>query len=527
MVKLIRLSFPVSDSRMWRTTCVALASAITLLVSSTASAALREYRVHFEPSPSSSAAGYTLHIGGDTGSYAVDFDLGAPPEQGGTVVYAVDLEDSTDLFVALRAYDSAGAQSVFSNEIRVAAVVLPPTEPPAPEEPAPEEPPVEEPPVMDPPSPEEPPAAPAAEDPTDPPPTGGGVDGQLELGFGLGLSATADGMINTVLTDGSLEFLTMDSLAAKRNLRPVRCDLDGDGDRDLVVGFGGNSAGQVALIFLENTAVSSVSTIMAGTRKYRSRSGGTYPACGDLDNDGRAEIVIGFDSSMRGVVQLFDDVQTGFSPLASARADGEGYMQIPVPEGFWGQVYPAIGNIDADDMNELVAGLGRTSRGGRLVVLDDLSTDFEVHPGNRTGEPWLRVDPNPEKLQRRTRVMPTLGDIDGDGRDEIAVSFGRGSRARIAVLNDAVDGFPMTSDSIFMITAGRSRYQNKNGETRSAFGDADGDGYDELIVGFRGSSRHEVQIFDDMRAGMRSMVAGDGFISAIDTSTKIFPTPKN
>ena len=85
----------------------------------------------------------------------------------------------------------------------------------------------------------------------------------------------------------------------------------------------------------------------------------------------------------------------------------------------------------------------------------------------------------------------------------------------------------MTSDSIFMITAGRSRYQNKNGETRSAFGDTDGDGYDELIVGFRGSSRHEVQVFDDVRAGMRSMVAGDGFISATDTSSTIVPTPKN
>ena len=110
MVDTIRILSPVLDSRMQRTACVALASAIALLVSTTASAALREYRVHFEPSPSSSAAGYTLHIGPNAGNYALDFDLGAPPEQGGTVIYAVDLEDSTDLFVALRAYDASGVQ---------------------------------------------------------------------------------------------------------------------------------------------------------------------------------------------------------------------------------------------------------------------------------------------------------------------------------------------------------------------------------------------------------------------------------
>ncbi len=104
---------------------------IALLTSTSANAVMREYRVYFEPSASSSAAGYTLHIGPDTGEYPLDFDLGAPLS-GGTVIYAVDLEDSIDLFVAVRAYDSNGLQSSYSNELRVAAILPPPPPPPPP-----------------------------------------------------------------------------------------------------------------------------------------------------------------------------------------------------------------------------------------------------------------------------------------------------------------------------------------------------------------------------------------------------------
>ena len=515
MVKPIRHPLFFSRSRVRRAARVAFCSAIVLLVSTTASAALREYRVQFQPSSSVSAAGYTLHIGPETGTYSLEFDLGAPPVEGRTVIYAVDLEDSIDLFVALRTYDVNGVQSVFSNELRVAATLPPP--PPPSEEPAPEE----------------PLPAPPPDSPTSPPPDGGGgsnggVGSLLDDRFPLGLSTTANGLIHTVFADGSLEFLTMDSLAAKGKLRPVRCDLDGDGDLDLVIGFDRRgSGGQVAVIFLQDAAVFSVSTITAGPEGYRARSGRTYPACGDLDGDGRAEIVIGFGRRMRGVVQVFDDLQTGFSPLASARSNSEGYMQISVPDDFWGAIYPAIGDVDGDGLDELVAGMGRTRRGGRLVVLDDLSTGFAIHSGNRTGEPWLRVDPDPEKLQRRTSTMPALGDLDGDGRDEIAVSFGKGSGARIALLNDAIDGFPMTSSDAMLITTGRPKYQKKNGATRSAFGDVDGDGFDELIVGFHRRGRHEVQIFDDLVAGLRPMTADDGFISASDPSIAIIPTPAN
>jgi len=486
---------------------------IALLVPTSASASLREYRVHFEPSPSLSATGYTLHIGSTSRSYSLEFDLGAPPVEGGTVIYAVDLEDSIDLFVALRSYDAGGVQSVFSNEIRVTAILPPPPPPPTSDD---------------------------GGSTTGGTGTGGDTDTNTGTSgddmtstnllvdrFRLGLSTTAEGLINTILGDGRLEFLTMDSLAAQGNLRPVRCDLDGDGDLDLVIGFGPGSEGQIALIFLENDSVTSVSTITAGPKLYRTRSGRTNPGCGDLDGDGRAELVVGFGLRMRGVVQLFDDVQTGFRPLASARSDSEGYMQIPVPDGFWGPVYPAIGDIDGDGVDEIVAGLGRTRGGGRLVILDDLSMDFAIHAGNRTGEPWLRVDPNPERPRRATRAMPAVGDLDGDGRDEIAVSFGKGSGGRIAVLDDAIDGFPMTSSDTFLVTAGRPGYRKKDGATRSAISDVDGDGIAELIVGFRRSGRREVQIFDDMRAGMRPLIADGGFISAADTSLVIVPTPVN
>ena len=123
--------------------------------------------------------------------------------------------------------------------------------------------------------------------------------------------------------------------------------------------------------------------------------------------------------------------------------------------------------------------------------------------------------------------MPAVGDSDGDGRDEIAVSFGRGSRAIVALLDDAVDGLPMAATDALLIGTGRTTYQSRDGATRSAFGDADGDGMDELIVGFRRSGRHEVQIFDDLGGGFRPLEANGGFSSTSGGSVVIIPTPTN
>jgi hypothetical protein len=140
----LRLRFARGECLPLLLLVLALASITSMLVASNAHAALNEYRMSFQPSPSPSAVGYTLHIGETPGDYSTEFDLGnlSASTAGATIVYALDLEDSADLFVAMRAYDVAGVSSDYSNEYRVSAAVPAPVPEP---EPAPEPPPEPEP----------------------------------------------------------------------------------------------------------------------------------------------------------------------------------------------------------------------------------------------------------------------------------------------------------------------------------------------------------------------------------------------
>ncbi|HPG27605.1 MAG TPA: hypothetical protein PLW10_18370, partial [Myxococcota bacterium] len=106
--------------------------AVVFAFAGSASAVLREHRVHFAPSPSETATGYTLHLGVSPGIYGYSVDIGAPPVTSGEIVYAVDLEDTLDFYVAISAYDASGLRSTPSNELLVAAAPPPPP-PPAPD----------------------------------------------------------------------------------------------------------------------------------------------------------------------------------------------------------------------------------------------------------------------------------------------------------------------------------------------------------------------------------------------------------
>ncbi|MBK7951362.1 MAG: VCBS repeat-containing protein [Deltaproteobacteria bacterium] len=491
-----------------------VAGALAALVASPAAAALREYRMQFQPSPTTGVAGYTMHLGTRSGTYVSQFDLGMPPASGGTINYALDLEDSVDLYVALRAYSATGAVSSFSSEVHLAAI---------------------------------------------PAPTGGtggstggtggstggtggstggtggstggtggtttNPPGTLDPTLALGVaSKSTTATISRLLPTQSLASLSMDSLASRGDVRPASCDLDDDGDLDLVLGFGDGSNGTLSILTLENGAVTGARSLQAGTPSYRSSAGRTLPTCGDLDGDGRAEILVGFGAGMRGVVQVFDDVSTNFAPLATARSNAEGYMQIPVPSRFKGTIFPAIGDIDGDGKGEVVVGMSNV-RSGMIVVLDDSVAGFALHAVNRTGRSSFAVEPSTTRSMSGGLTIPAMGDIDGDGLDEVVVGFGSGSRGRIAILEDAVGGWPTDPAGVLIMTTGRSGYQSRDGATRPALGDVDGDGVDELVVGFMRNGDHEVQVFDDLGNMLRPIGSNGGFVTSADTSLSIYPAP--
>lgn len=479
------------------------AGALATLVASPAAAALREYRMQFQPSPTAGVAGYTMHVGTTSGNYQNQFDLGLPPASGGNVNYALDLEDSVDLFIALRAYGSAGAVSAFSSEIRLAAVPVTP-------------PPVVPPPVTPP---------PVTPPPVVPPPSGGADNppGTLDPDLALGVATKSSAMISQFMPNGAAGLLTMDSLTSLGNVRPSACDLDGDGDHDFVVGFGDGSGGTMSILTLEDGAVVEVDSLQAGTPNYRTSAGRTLPACGDIDGDGRAEIVVGFGNAMRGVVQVFDDVMTGFAPLVTTKTDAQGFIQVPVPSRFRGTLFPAVGDIDGDGRDELAFGMSQVSA-GLVVLLDDSRSNFAIHPANRTGKPWIQVEPSSTRSMSGGITVPALGDIDGDGMDELAVGFGAGSRGRITILDDAMEGYPAPADQ-FVMTTGRSSYQKNDGAARPAMGDVDDDGIDELVIGFMRTGDYEVQVFDDLSGALRPIGMNGGFVTSADKNLTIYPAP--
>jgi hypothetical protein len=492
---------------------------VGLVAPTSASAALTEYRVRFEPSSTPAAVGYTLHVGTSSRNYTADFDLGSPPVSGGTIVYALDLEDSVDLYMAVRAYDGAGDPSAFSNEMRVEAT--PPLD---------ESPPIDD--SATAPAPSDPGSTPSPDDPSvdDPTPTPNPSPAP-EVGTrsqrSLALATTGDGQIFELLENLEMGLLTMDSLAAGGDLRPARCDLDGDGDDDLVLGFGSGSAGKVAILLIENGAVVSSRSLDTGSASYRSTPDAeTNPGCGDMDGDGLGEIVVGFGPGFSGRIQVFDDQSTGFGPMDGRAMDGEGFLKLGRRREAAVALYPTVGDIDGDGREELIVGADSGSTLG-LLILDDARSGFRKHPSveGRRGA----VHPVPASGKGpsdRWSRRPVAGDLDGDGFDEIVIAFGESSGGEIVILDDARWGYKGdgSPDNRYVV-AGRKRYRSVDGETRVALGDIDDDGIDEIVVGFRRSARHELQLFDDLLQDSVPMNERDGFVSAPSVEISLFPSP--
>jgi subtilisin family serine protease len=153
---------------------------------------------------------------------------------------------------------------------------------------------------------------------------------------------------------------------ANGETRPACGDVDADGRDEIVVGLGGGSGGYLEVLDDASGAYAHMAWPMVQWKGYNTTNGETRPACGDIDGDGRDEIVIGLGSGSGGFMEIFDDALAAYAHLAWPRIQWKGYNTAN------GETRPACGDLDADGNDEIVVGLGGGA-GGYLEVLDDAS----------------------------------------------------------------------------------------------------------------------------------------------------------
>ena len=210
-----------------------------------------------------------------------------------------------------------------------------------------------------------------------------------------------------------------------------------------------------------------------------------WPVWADVDGGCTDELILGRDAGSGPRWFVHGDADAGF-PILESGGDGWGVARRVTAA--------AAGDFDGDGLHEIVLGRdGAAAQSVRWLIYDDANAGFAVL--NDGGNGWGAA--------RRTTALGA-GDVDGDGRDEIAIGRTGPSGPRYFVLDDAEAGFAQ-------LHAGGDWGSDRD-VTAMAFGDVDGDGRDELAIGRTGGAVQRTRWFvlDDADAGFAEMVSGGG-----------------
>ncbi len=232
-------------------------------------------------------------------------------------------------------------------------------------------------------------------------------------------------------------------------------DVDGDGNRDIVTAPGAGGGPHIRIFDHQGNVKAQW---FAYDEKFR---GGVNVAVGDIDNDGLAEIIVAPAGGMETIVKIFD--YTGhmrFKFLAYA-------------DNFIGGASIAVGDVDNNGLADIITGAGSGGgphvrvfsrqgqikqqwfaydekfRGGVNVAVGDANNDNQkdiVTTPGQGGGPHVRVFDWQGKVKQqwfafppenRTGLKVAVGDITGDGQNEILVAMQKGGEPLVRIFNSA------------------------------------------------------------------------------------------
>ena len=243
----------------------------------------------------------------------------------------------------------------------------------------------------------------------------------------------------------------------------ARGDLDGDGSDEIVVG---SAPGRDSFsVYRANGEPASGNVVRSG-RPFGDFTGGVNVAVGDVTGDGKPEIVVGAGPGVQSFVRIFS---------ANGSSVGDGFMAFD--KDFFGGVNVAVGDINGDGRSEIIVApqrggipavgvydvngnktgpspflaYGQSFRGGVSVAAADVDNDGKdeiITGAGAGGGPHVRVfNRDGAGLGGFFAFAPSFSggvnvaaaDVTGDGRAEIAVGAGPGGGPHVKVFSAGGD----------------------------------------------------------------------------------------
>ncbi|MFP4384104.1 MAG: hypothetical protein ACLFSE_08645 [Spirochaetia bacterium] len=260
----------------------------------------------------------------------------------------------------------------------------------------------------------------------------------------------------------------------------VAADVDGDGLDEVVISVYYLNSEELALRIVDydgSTATEVKRVFVPGLEDmFEGSPGRTYLGqditSGDYDGDGKAEIAL----TVGGRFMVFDDYDTDFASLAEPQItdpdpDSETFLRV------------TSGDYDIDGKDEILVAVGSGNAGlmGEYIIYDDLIDHPQMTEPISSGK--IQTDADAESVYLFCADV-AAGDFDGDGLPETAFSGRKEEMGHMLLVLDTTMGPDSKPVFEFLESAGNDNYETgpQHYLTGVDSGDIDGDGKDEIAT---------------------------------------------